>query len=145
MPDAVVSSPVAAARRILVVEDEPLIAESLTEIITDMGFECVPAFDVATGLQMATTEVVDAAILNLVIQGGTAYGVAAILASRNIPFAFASGVPHDGLESDWKNRPYIDKPYSEDDIRSLLQQLIPHHNWTTEVATASVNPGEGSP
>ena len=79
---------------------------------------------------MAKGHLLDAAILNLIIQGGTAYGVAATVDARSIPYAFASGVPHDGLETDWKGRPFLEKPYSMDDIRSILQTLLPHHAWT---------------
>ena len=133
MVDVNLAGPVSVARRILVVEDDALIAQSLIDAIIDLGFECVgPVADLAAGLRLATEEPLDAAILNLIIRGGTAYGVAAILDSRNIPFAFASGVPHDGLETDWKGRPFLEKPYSMDNIRETLQHLIPHHVWTSE-------------
>jgi len=135
MTDLLVPSPISVARRILIVEDEPLIAYSLMEVIAPWGFECVgPIADLAIALQLAASETLDAAILNLIIQGGTAYGVAAVLGSRNIPFAFASGVPHHGLESDWQDKPYIAKPYSYADVREILELLMPHHNWPPEGA-----------
>jgi DNA-binding response OmpR family regulator len=141
MVDVILCNPVPAMRRILVVEDDALIAQSLTEVIVDLGFECVgPVADLATGLRLATVEVLDAAILNLVIQGGTAYGVAAVLDSRSIPFAFASGVPHNGLDTDWKDRPFIEKPYSMDDVREILQRMIPHHSWTSEAGPGLTPP-----
>jgi len=141
MIDLVVPHPESAVGRILIVEDEPLIALALTEIVTELGFQCVgPVFDLTKALELATSETLDAAILNLIIQGGTAYGVAAILDSRNIPYAFASGVPHNGLESDWKDRPFIEKPYTLEDIRAILETFIPHHNWTPREGIAPDSP-----
>ena len=119
-------------RRILIAEDEPLIAVMLAELITEFGFETVgPIAHLDKALRAAETEHLDAAILNLIIRGETAYGVAAVLASRNIPFAFASGVPHHGLETDWKDRPYLEKPYSAEHVRELLELLLPNHTWPT--------------
>ncbi len=117
-------------RRILIVEDEPLIAYSLTEAVTSMGFEPVgPIADLTTALEKANSEAVDAAILNLMIKGASAYGVAAVLEARGIPFAFASGLPREGLELPWQGRPYIEYPYSIDDVREVLQMLIARHDW----------------
>ena len=132
MTELDVRPPGSVLRRILIVEDEPLIAYSLYEGVTSMGFECVgPYADLATALQKATFETFDAAILNLMIKGGWSYSVGAVLASRGIPFAFASGLPHNEIEPEWKDRPYIEKPYSSDDIKVIFQVLIPHHVWGT--------------
>ena len=56
-----------ASLRVLVVEDEMMIAMSLVEILEDLGCDCVgPITDLATNLEMARTETLDAAILNLI-------------------------------------------------------------------------------
>src|SRR5262245_29121236 len=116
--------------RVLVVEDEIMIALALAEILAKLGCDCVgPIVDLATRLEKAKTETLDAAILNLILRGGTAYGIAAILRSRNIPFAFASGVANQSIDPEWQDIPYIEKPYSEQDVSSVLQTLAPYHLW----------------
>jgi DNA-binding response OmpR family regulator len=64
--------------RILVVEDEPLIAIELEDFLIDHGWECLgPVRDLATAPRYAETQPMDAAILNLILDGKNAYPVAA--------------------------------------------------------------------
>ena len=85
----------AAAKQILVVEDEALIAIYLEGLIPELGCGCVgPVVKLSEAIEQARTAIVDAAILNLIVDGQPAYAVAEILARRGIPFGFASGVMH---------------------------------------------------
>jgi DNA-binding response OmpR family regulator len=111
--------------RILVVEDEPLVALLVKQYLDDLGCDCVgPVADIQTAEHQARNGTFDAAVLNLRLGGKDAYSVASILAYRDIPFAFASGVPHSGLDGAWKDRPYIEKPYTVADLRGLLVTLL---------------------
>jgi hypothetical protein len=111
--------------RILVVEDEPLIAIDLAAFLVDMESECVgPIVDLSAALHHAGTNALDAAILNLIINGQHAYGVAEILETRNIPLGFASGVPHADIDGRWHDRPYLDKPYGPDEILDFVVRII---------------------
>lgn len=92
--------------RILVIEDEPLIAYDLADFLDDMGWECIgPVTDLSTAPYESGTNALDAAILNLIINGKHAYSVAEILSARNIPFGFASGVGRADIEALWQDRP----------------------------------------
>src|ERR1700736_2798568 len=86
--------------RILVVEDEVLIAECIRDLLTELGHECIGPFRrLEDAVHHAQTADVDAAILNLILAGKNAYAVAEILQRREIPFGFASGVPRSGLDA----------------------------------------------
>ena len=111
--------------RVLVVEDEALIAVMVEDFLDLIGCECIgPITHLPTALTAAETEEFDAAILNLIIGGKNAYPVAEILLRRGIPFAFASGVPRDGFDEKWKSSPFLAKPYGAEDIRTLMTTLL---------------------
>ena len=123
--------------RVLVVEDEALIAVLVTDYLRDLGCVCVgPYARLPEALHAAKTAPVDAAILNLVLQGQHAYEVADILAKRNIPFVFATGMPHGGIDGAWSDRPFMTKPYTQDDVRTLLLQLFDQVRATDQMPAA---------
>lgn len=111
-------------RRILVVEDEYIIAAMVADMLADLGCRCIgPIATLDEGIEAAKTVMCDAAIINLVIQGSYAYEIAAVLAERNIPFCFASGVPQTEIDEAWRSRPFIAKPYVIEEIRDFLFAL----------------------
>jgi DNA-binding NtrC family response regulator len=79
-------------KRILLVEDNFLIANSLRKLLATMGCEVVgpvPTLDQAE--ELAGREALDGAILDINIIGGTSLGVAAMLRNRGCPFFFITG------------------------------------------------------
>src|SRR5581483_2284668 len=99
--------------RILVVEDEMLIAMMIEEILMDL--DCVivgPASRVDAAVQLAKTEPLDAAILDVSIRGGKVYPVAEQLLARGIPFIFASGYGDWALPEAFQTQPRLTKPFS---------------------------------
>ena len=116
---------VLAGRRILLIEDEPLVALLAADYIVQLGGVCLgPIGNLADALAAARTSPCDAAVINLVIQGQHAYAVVEALAERGVPFGFASGVPRNGIDTKWRNRPYLSKPYSVDDMQKLLLEIF---------------------
>lgn len=121
--ETVISSP---RGRVLVVEDEFLIAAMVEGILSDFECECVgPIASLEEGVEAARTEVVDAAIINLILQGKHAYPVIEVLAERNIPFCFASGVRPADLPERWHERPFLTKPYVIAEVRAFLATVLP--------------------
>jgi DNA-binding response OmpR family regulator len=121
--ETVISSP---RGRVLVVEDEFLIAAMVEDILRDFECECVgPIRTLEEGVEAARTEVVDAAIINLMLQGKHAYPVIEVLADRNIPFCFASGVRPADLPERWRERPFLTKPYVLAEVRAFLATVLP--------------------
>ncbi|MCC6920164.1 MAG: response regulator [Alphaproteobacteria bacterium] len=115
-------------KRILVVEDEAIVAMLLENILEDIG--CTPVGPALT-LEQAHTlstaeEPPDAAILDVNLRGERVYPVAEVLRDRGVPIIFATGYGEGGLDSAWRGRPTVQKPYTMDDIvRTLSRVLAP--------------------
>lgn len=117
-----------AKPRVLVVEDEMLIAFLMEDLLEELGCECVgPLATLSEALETARNDSFDTAILDLMLDRQVVYPVAEILAARGIPFAFATGMQRAGLAGGWTNRPCICKPYTLEDVRRLLESLLPSH------------------
>ena len=113
-----------AGTRVLVVEDEPIVAMCLEDMLEAMGYVPVgPASRLEEGLRLAESEAIGAAILDINLAGERSEPIAAALKARGIPFAFASGYgspPEDFAEG----VPMIGKPYRETDVAAALAALL---------------------
>jgi DNA-binding NarL/FixJ family response regulator len=109
--------------RVLVVEDEPVVAMCLEDILETLGCETVgPAGRLAEGLALAEQETLGAAILDINLAGERSIPIAETLRRRGVPFAFASGygAPPEGFET----LPLIEKPYRQTDIDTALRAIL---------------------
>ncbi|MBA3512417.1 response regulator [Sphingomonas sp.] len=114
-----------AGRRILVIEDSPVVAEAADDMLRDMGCVVVgPATTMAPALEMAGEEQLDAAIVDINIRGGKAYPALRILHSRGIPFLLTSGYADWTLPEEWQDRPRLAKPYTPNQLRESLLALL---------------------
>lgn len=111
--------------RILVVEDSPVVADILREMLIELGFDVVgPIGNFALALEAAASETLDAAVIDVNIRGGKVYPVARALAGRDIPFIFASGYGDWTMPPDLGTRPRLTKPFDFDKMDRELRQLI---------------------
>jgi two-component SAPR family response regulator len=113
--------------RILVVEDETLIALMIEDTLIELGCEIVgPTGKLDMALQLTKEGNFDAAILDVTIRGGKVYPVAEQLAERGIPFVFASGYGDWALPETLRNKPRLMKPFTvsalEGQIRFLCEE-----------------------
>ena len=115
-----------AGRRVLVVEDESLVAMLLETILEDMG--CVPVGPAATveeGLQMASEgDPVDAALLDVNVAGKQVFPIAEALKARGVPFIFSTGYGEGGLPDEWRGQPTLQKPFTEAAVRDALMKAM---------------------
>ncbi|HWA23660.1 MAG TPA: response regulator [Caulobacterales bacterium] len=109
-------------RRILVVEDEPLIAMTIVDMIADLGGSCAVAPSVAAALALIAVETFDAAVLDLNLNGETSVPVGALLRESGIPFAYATG--YGGSAADTAAAPVLAKPYVQEDLARALLGLL---------------------
>jgi CheY-like chemotaxis protein len=115
-----------AGKRVLVLEDEPLIGIVLVDILEDAG--CVvlgPAYDVPQALNLLTTDTVDCAVLDVNLGSGqTSAAVADALEERSIPFIFATGYGEGALRSKDRAKFRVDKPYDDFQICDTLRKCL---------------------
>lgn len=115
-----------AGRRVLVVEDESLVAMLLETILEDMG--CVPVGPAATveeGLQLASGgEPVDAALLDVNVAGKQVFPIAEALRARGVPIVFSTGYGEGGLPDEWRGQPTLQKPFTEAAVRDALMKAM---------------------
>ncbi len=80
------------ARRILIVEDEMLVAMNLEDMLQELGHEVVAvAARIPQALTLASNSDINLAILDLNLSGALSFPVADVLRGRYIPFMFATG------------------------------------------------------
>jgi CheY-like chemotaxis protein len=112
-------------KRILVLEDEPLVAMLLEEILLDLGCVVVgPAYSLAEGLRLAQSEALDAALLDVNLNGDMSDGVAELLRERGIPYALATGYGSSAELNAAPGVPMLQKPYPAEKVEAVLLQLF---------------------
>lgn len=90
------NTPDQAGRRVLVVEDEFMLAAELADQLHDAGMIVVgPASTLTEGQMLSrSTDGIDGAVLDISLHGQMVFPLAEELLKRNIPFVFATG--YDG-------------------------------------------------
>ena len=102
---------VLSGRRILLVEDEALIAIMMKEVLGDLGLSVVgPLGTLAQALAAANRDAVDGAILDLNLGGEAIYPVADALTRRGVPFIFVTGYGADAIDRRYAHIPALEKP-----------------------------------
>lgn len=112
-------------RRVLVVEDESLVAMLLETMLEDLGAVVVgPASTVEEGLRLVEEGQMDAALLDVNVAGTQVFPVAEALEARGIPLVFSTGYGEGGLPENWRGRPTVQKPFTEAVIRDALMKAL---------------------
>lgn len=103
-------------KRILVVEDEALIAVMVEDMLSEMGSIVVgPAATIEQALALARAEEIDGAVLDVNVRGERIDPVADALAERGVPMLFATGYGEVRLASGAATT-VIDKPYTQEKL-----------------------------
>jgi len=114
----------ATERRILVVEDEALVAMLVEDALLDAGFVVIgPARTVSQALEMLKADPPDAAVLDLNLGGENSLSVAEALTARGIPFLVATGYGAAGLPPHMRHIPVLPKPYDPADLTVAIDRL----------------------
>ena len=113
------------SRRVLIVEDEPLVAMHLEDLLIALGHAVVGlATRIDKALILARDGDIDFAILDVNVAGIQSFSVAGILRERGIPFIFATGYGVEGLIDGYRDELALRKPYQEGDLESIIEQAL---------------------
>lgn len=111
-------------RRILIVEDEMILAMNLEDMLVELGHTVVAiATRIKDALDLAQSCEIDLAILDLNLSGFLSFPVAEILRKRGIPFMFASGYGENGLVEGFQNELVLTKPYLPSDLKNAMRDV----------------------
>lgn len=110
--------------RVLVVEDESLIAMLVEDMLNDLGHEVgAIASRMTDALEIARSGQFDVAIIDVNLDGQSSYSVADVLAERGVPYIFATGYGSKGLDPKYSDTPVLTKPFVGDELETALSQI----------------------
>lgn len=119
-----VTSPSLKGRRILIVEDEYFIASDLKRVLESVEADVIgPVGDLASGLDLAYREALDAAILDVNLEGTLSYRLADFLAQHHVPHAFVTGYDGWSMPEAYRDRPRITKPFTDISVLAAVAAL----------------------
>jgi CheY-like chemotaxis protein len=111
--------------RILIVEDEALVAALLEDRLCALGCDLVgSAATVSEALDLVARERIDAAVLDVNINGEMVFPVADALRDRGIPFVFATAYGAAGVAERHNRHAVLDKPYQERALEHALRAAL---------------------
>ena len=109
-----------AGLRILILEDEPIIAMAIEDALQDAGVDPVIASTLERADALIAEAAFDAAVLDVNIHGRQSYGLAARLLESGVPFVFASGYGGSTHPPEFADIPTVGKPY---EIAAIAEAL----------------------
>jgi DNA-binding NarL/FixJ family response regulator len=118
--------PTLLGRRVLIVEDEYLLADDLRDALLEEGADVlgpVASIDEATIL-VARELRIDAAVLDINLRGDMVFPIADTLIERQVPFAFATGYDASSLPERFASIPCLEKPLRGAKVAATLAPLI---------------------
>jgi CheY-like chemotaxis protein len=114
-----------AGLRVLLAEDEPLIAMDGEAVLQALGVQqVVPARSLSDGLKAVDAAPLDAALLDLRLGADNSLPLAERLAALGVPFAFLTGYQGDAIPLTFKDRPVVAKPFTSDTLLHALLTIV---------------------
>jgi CheY-like chemotaxis protein len=115
-------------QRVLVVEDEFLLALDMMQMIEERGGTVVgPAGTLDRALALARSQSIDGAILDINLDRRDSFPVADALLERGIPVVFATGYDGPFLPERFADTPRLSKPFTEAALDRMLTRAFGHH------------------
>jgi CheY-like chemotaxis protein len=112
-------------KRILVIEDEPLVSMDIESNLTNAGCEIVgPAATLDRAKSLVESEDFDAALVDVNLKGQPVDELATLLTKKNRPFAFVTGYGREALPSGFRGAVILGKPFSADQLLATTEVLL---------------------
>jgi CheY-like chemotaxis protein len=114
----------ARPKRLLVVEDESLVALMMADQVVELGYTVVgPAFSLAEARQLAASASIDGALLDLNLDGVLSHEIADIFTRRQIPFALITGYSDVPLDT-FENVNVLHKPFLPVELAHVIKAVL---------------------
>jgi CheY-like chemotaxis protein len=111
--------------RILIVEDETMIAMLVEDMLAELGHMTVGiASNLEEAGRLAAEADFNAALLDVNLSGKTVDPIANALAQRGIPFAFTTGIDQSGIPQAYRDRVTLQKPYVIEQLKDALARMM---------------------
>src|SRR5690348_14177969 len=112
-------------RRILVIEDSPVVGPFTADILEDLGCEVVgPAPNIAMARELIEGEEFDAALVDVHIRGERVFGLCEMLEAKGVPFILTSGYADWQMPDKLRDRPRLQKPYTIGQVQEALRAVL---------------------
>jgi two-component sensor histidine kinase/DNA-binding response OmpR family regulator len=135
----VIQSQTLSGNRVLLVEDEALVAMVMRDMLVELGFCVVGPYNRSAEAEAAArSEDVDAAVLDINLDGEMAYSVADMLAARKIPFVFVTGYGAESIEPRFAHIPVLQKPIERQVLEGVF--VVNGHGPSRNVAAGTTFP-----
>lgn len=115
-----------AGIKVLVVENEWIIADEICHVLTAEGAKIVgPTGCVDRALLLAKEYKIDAAVLDIHLGDDTdVYPIAKLLFKANVPFLFTTGYDSINIRDEFTKMPYLRKPFAPNIIGPVLNVVV---------------------
>ena len=111
--------------RVLIVEDEALVAMLIEDVIAELGHESVGvAARLEAGLAMAKETDADFAVVDLKLNGERTYAIAEVLLRRGIRFMFVTGYGAAAVDAGWRGQVVVQKPFEVDEFERAMARAL---------------------
>ena len=119
------STPGLTAKRILIVEDSPVVGPFTADLLEELGCIVVgPAPNMALGRQLIESQKIDGALVDVHIRGERVFPLCDMLESRAVPFILTSGYADWQIPEKLEKRPRLQKPYTMEQVEKALVELL---------------------
>lgn len=113
-----------AGVRVLLVEDEMMVAMLIEEALQELGCKVVgPISRLDSAAVTLDAERFDCALLDINLRGEAVYPVAEQLTRRGVPFGFVTGYGSADVDASFADRPVLYKPFAVDELAAVLARL----------------------
>jgi CheY-like chemotaxis protein len=109
--------------KVLVVEDEAVVAMLLEDMLDELGHEvAASAGRFEQAMNAISSQDFDLAILDVNLNGVMTYPLAERLKEKGVSVVFATGYGADGLREDWRSTAVVQKPFHVRDLSRAIAQ-----------------------
>jgi CheY-like chemotaxis protein len=133
-----------AGLRVLLVEDQMIVAMEIEDTLRGLGCVVVgPVGTLESAVRLAREEALDAAVLDVSLDGDYVFPVAEELKRREIPFIFATGCGDHILPDKWHGQVHLGKPFNREQLEKLLRNISSTSTEISRIESAVRPPSAG--